>query len=793
MSGPVTGANGAAPLPPAAGAPNPPLPNPLDARVNNAAAGALDASRKDREEAPPSCCHRFWSVILFPFSWVPWLISKIRECCSNLFFDREIDDDPVPPRPIPPKPSGPHRGPLMQMPSLKLALSKLLAAEIKGIKALAGVSRAKQSMAHLQGQRDRHVAALDEMKAKVAAGDKAITTAQIQTLEKDILAVNKLLEVCHKAWQEKAETFKAEFLKQIGDQQKKLTDRFTPESLQKEPAAGDEVKGYSTYMDLYEQAVEMGFEEGVDAAAHKKLLECRPLLKDAFGFNNLGNTCWMNAALQACLGFEIIRDKIKADLEQGYAETEVWHKRRMASHDNKKPVKREAETYEDFAVRIQDFADKYPVKRSAKVEKVLFELRKEIHAGLVPEREDKEEEDAFAAREKAHAATAPKLANAETGDEFKARCKKHGFYDKHQASQEQRYLQGTPGFKVVKGSDWTIEMLSAETDADLKFRTDQHEKDADRKMESDSNFAKRQMIHKALRVFLEAWETGSVPLKDALEGVRKALADSKINVDFELASFGRQNCSGAFTRILMEVLGIQLQMIKANSVDGVEWEPVVLPNNDLPILLVEMLGSAEKISDGVALIKHVFQPRQNDTNGKYKKTLGYQSRMRLNTVPDILPVHFNRLVKVGPGERPDAEEAVERIITGVLPQIAEVMGPLENDRTHKAVKAFYRTLAVSADEKIDRKLKFDSFEMDLTEIFDKDAADGEPVKYRVMGFTVHEGGAGGGHYVAYRLCEDGKWRYYSDTTVKVIEDEKKVLEKMEDAYTLFAERIVDEE
>lgn len=65
----------------------------------------------------------------------------------------------------------------------------------------------------------------------------------------------------------------------------------------------------------------------------------------------------------------------------------------------------------------------------------------------------------------------------------------------------------------------------------------------------------------------------------------------------------------------------------------------------------------------------------------------------------------------------------------------------------------------------------------------------DPTRYRLNGISVHSGGLGGGHYVAYTCRSDGGWYFFSDSSVSRV-NQQEVLS--EEAYLLFYVREPDQ-
>lgn len=79
--------------------------------------------------------------------------------------------------------------------------------------------------------------------------------------------------------------------------------------------------------------------------------------------------------------------------------------------------------------------------------------------------------------------------------------------------------------------------------------------------------------------------------------------------------------------------------------------------------------------------------------------------------------------------------------------------------------------------------------IDLTPIFDPKICKGEAIKYKVVSFLMHHGPFGdGGHYTAYCLCPDGKWRHYDDSHVTEVTAEE-AEQEMSHAYGLLLSRV----
>lgn len=840
-------------------------------RADQAAQTALSTLKKEQAAQRPSCCKRFWQVLTCPFVWIyskiAGIFAKIRDCCRDVFSDNTpipvtededipiplppsdpTEDDPVPKKPDSkdtksPKPFNKFKftrsSPLTSVKQMKDEATKL-EGEIKkigktpGLKDLETLEKMQKRVTALQAAQKKKSTELEAQRKKVEAMPKEDVSAiqlkqrtdaekRVEQASSEFDGFGKELKQREDQWEKILEAGQGAILKELGNEQAALKKRLSKDALEKNPLDEEDLEKYNSYMKQYGQIKSLGWLDKTDKAVHAELIKYRPLFKDLQGFENLGNTCWMNSALQALLGIKAVRERIEGDLEPRYTETEEAFQMRLKELGNA-PTLRAAETDEAFAKRLEDFANKYPVKRSAKVETMLHNARVELH------------------KRRSLKTEAPKLLKAETDAQFQERVKQYGVYvaskgagqsardyTKYLEDHEKRYLTKAK-VKSPKSGAITFAPLPKETDAEFKARQEKYSADLERRKESDDEFETRKSVHDALKIWLSAWKDGNESMKDALEGVRQALMDSRLNDDFGPRSKGVQNCSASFVRTVMSVLDMPFFSVQTKKVGDKSQDMTPDPIYDLKIPLkggnadalfsapkreADAKSAAAKKSDADAkaaasededdddnleadardLILAYIAERQNpDLDNEWNNTSDYLTSYRLKTIPDVLPIHFHRRVTEAPASNPQIAEGVKKILRSVLPAVGQAIRvpklSEKDERAKKAMSAFVDQLVEPVDSKIDRKVIFNDLELDLTDLFDEDIRGADPIIYRVTSFTVHMGGSSGGHYVAYRLCDDGKWRYYSDDSqLKVLEDEEDVKAALSQAYNVFLERV----
>lgn len=564
--------------------------------------------------------------------------------------------------------------------------------------------------------------------------------------------------------------------------QNELLARLSPNSIKKTPVDSDTVQQYSDYMEHYKKLLKQGSIPAQDPA-HQKILSSWPVLRNVAGFVNLGNTCWMNSALQAIFGVDEIRKRINAGPQPRIEieSDEDWAARKEKLEKDR-PVPRPAESDNEFMQRLAQLELGYPVPRSDKVEKMLFNTATALFKrGLIRE--------------------APKLRKAETPEEFKKRVEK-GLVKKlslQGASQDERsykkYLNGledrflkAAGVSTSRGA-YAIAPRAAETRGEFAARQKRFDNDLERRMESESDYAQRVQLHQALGEVLRIWETGDLPLNDALEALITAIVESNYSSDFRESNLSSQNDSAAFLRIVMNVLDCSFISAASKQLNNAE-EPVQMPPDKVFDIRVPLRGNgAEEIEDAEELIKAVFAERANtNPKDKWRGSSDYKTSYKLKSIPTILPIHFFRKDSFAPPNDPELIEEVREFVKGHLPEIVKTIGSTPSKkRVKELTDAFVKKLMEPEDLKIDRPVTFESLEIDLTDIFDVDEG-ADSVKYRVKSFTVHLGGYDSGHYVAYRPGSDGKWYCYSDTEVTLV-NAKQFQDALSQAYNVLLERV----
>jgi hypothetical protein len=660
------------------------------------------------------------------------------------------------------------------------------------LKKLESAKRAKDI--ELEAQLKKHEA------NKTEAGEKLVSG-----FVSDLAAIQENLEQCGNDLKAKLERNKENFLKELHELQKALADRLMPAPAEKEAAAkvddasaksdaaaklddttaklvgakpvpvipkevarkrpidSDDVKDFDKYLRHLTNIVKFCWEDTVNMEMHADLIKAKKaVFKELQGFENVGNTCWMNAGLQALFGLKQIRNAIKSDIKPS-VETEIEVKHRL-----EKDPKKVAETDVQFLTRVNRIANSYPVPRSKEIQKMFFEARMGIHVRSKPVREDGEEQQNFEKRLKDHESKAPKLEKEEDRAQFLQRLATHGFREKQDPNREATCIRAEGITK--KDKDFVLAPRLAETDAEFAARQKP-------KIESNDDFEQRKKCHEILKALLNAWEEGE-PLKDHLVKLQNILAE--IN-ETEFVKY-RQNCTAAFTGEVMKVLGLPVYLAERIKVgEGANERPYDFVPTNRGLIGIN-LNQAKEGVEAHSLILETFAERTNkDKSEKYKRlgTYDYKISHRLMNIPEVLPVHFERRFVIANFDN----ERIAKMQTA-----AKNAAGCTSEEEAKEIDEALAGLGGLVDKKTNINLLFLGNEMDLTQIFDPGILGGKKITYRIKSFTNHEGTEKSGHYIGYRFCEDKKWRFYSDGSVHVVE-EKELVEALSQAYTLFLERI----
>lgn len=546
----------------------------------------------------------------------------------------------------------------------------------------------------------------------------------------------------------------------------------------------DDLQEYREYMHLYKRLVlDNKIEQGdtVHQGIVAKIDAEWKHLRELIGFTNLGNTCWMNSVLQATFGSKRMCWQIERDLERLDLETDEQWKERKEKLEKDPPVQRPAETDALFVKRLTTFKNKFPAKRTAKIDEMINKALSEVHQRNNPVKRSSESDEEFKKRVEEHAAAAPIFAPAaeESDTEFEARTKQYGVYVARRGRDQSERQYETYMQKTIKNylrangvteedDGYVIAPLGPESDADFKIREEQHASSLERLQESDEDFGKRKLVHEALQKLLEAWEHNLpfVDLEDALEQVRRAIIDSNFDSDFK--DNAEENDGAAFTRILMKVLGYELK-ISAGGHPVTDPGAICLP-----------LRSSDGDDDDPLNVEEALK-----TYFDVRPLAHGCTHSNLKNNPDIIPLHFGRRTMVGSPTDPQVATEIQKILKSRLSEINKLLSSRHSQEREKGViEAFVNGILQAENMKINRPVEFPASDVIRTPILGGAMFE----DYKVVSFTVHKGSYSGGHYVAYRLCDDGKWRCYNDSVVTEVNDKER-REAMAQAYNVILEQV----
>lgn len=788
--------------------------NGITKRVSDAGLRATTQLKKEHATPRKSCSSRLWTVakwIFFPFTW---LFSKIRNCWREVFSDPDATNEPEDDSPIditiPPPPStravndppkktdSDKKGAVSatQMKQLKESV-KQLEKEIKAFRSRdfgkfatieQRINNAKEVLAKQSEELSKQRKSLENAQKEGGKSNDALEK-RVSQLTSDIDEVSKALKLHEEEWQKKLASSKDEACNAFQKVQKDLKERLSSEqALKKDPIKQSDLTQFHQYLANFEQLKKLGWVNDTDTG-HIELIALKSKLKEVQGFANIGNTCWKNAALQAIFGAPVIREKILGDIDRQFVETESDWKKRKAELEANPPMQRPVEGAA-FAKRLAEVQEKYPIKRTAKIQKMLLSTWQALaKQGLVPEGKLKEAE-------------IQKLASEESDRDFEARAKKNSFSTRGTQSEDdfkayQKRLvaqfQVKHGIKKASGG-YQIEPRPAQTDDEFKAEQEKFEASLERRLESEEDFEKRKKVHSALQELFKAWNEGEVT-EDHLESFRKELTDSQINnAEFSTGTRNMQSDSAAFVVAILGALGLSIEMVQMKKMQNeADWKAMDATNPGA--IAVSLLGEgSDKIKHAQELIENAFAERANDNpEDKWRGSANYEQSYRLDRIPDVLPIHFHRKVTLNTSNAP---AVINRLEKGLKELIDKEFKSASEDNAKEAIEEFKKKLLAPRNIKVDRSIEFPANKvLNLGAIFSKEAKEAaglgedDEVDYLIKSFTVHSGSYNGGHYIAYRLGEDGVWRCYNDTVVTVV-NEKVLNEALGQAYNLFLERVV---
>lgn len=803
-----------------------------DSRISSAAQKSLNEQNKAKDLPRKSLCSRVWTVVTSPFVWIynkiAGALNKIKTCW-NAFSDSDEEDDisdngkevpvtspknntpsipaaetesdeeddeeveslkkPTPTTTEKPKNSAApttstkessiantaERSNQAAMKRLKddvVGLKTDIERVGKAVKAedkpadlddLEGFIRVKERLGKLEESRKKksdelegELKKLEALRVNTKPDDKAsqekkeVSEKAVEQFLADLDEVTKNLKERETELNEKLSAYKEKMVSLFNEKQKALT--VTPENKKQKPLETDDnedddeevckedplkklEQNLREYQKHFRNICKLGWE--VDKSSNLTVLKtAKSIVKDLQGFPQLGNTCWMNAGLQGLLGLKNVREAIKAEIKKG-EESESARKLRLEKNPQK-PI----ESNEEFSLRIDNIAKMYPARLTEEVQKMLFDARK-----MLPENEGMTKPDP-----------------EESLEAFRKRQRKNCL----QKNDLKLYLSA----KVKKNEfektehGYVLKPFPAETDIEFRERSKPQP-------ESEDEFKQRKEVHAALKKVLEAWEDNADGIRDALYQLRQTFTNG-INPELCLKEVGHQTTSDALVFAVVKTLGLGVDMIRTNKMTNDDQVTEDFCDKDFNFK-VNLTEEAEKENDAAALIKMAFAESRNTDDTKWKDALDFTSSWKIAKIPSVMMFHFNRKT---------AKQIFNSLEVSRMKEAAkkEMVDKLTDER-ERAFNEAFDSLKKSNEIRVTRDLTLDGFEgdyhkgymVDLTDELtesEKAQLDGKRLKVRIYGFTVHKGGISGGHYMAYRHCEDGLWRYYSDSTVSIVNEEE---------------------
>jgi len=523
---------------------------------------------------------------------------------------------------------------------------------------------------------------------------------------------------------------------------------------------------------------------------HNKLQTERKKFVDAIGLVNIGNTCWMNATLQALYGIKEVTHRIKTMTDPApiFKETEAFHKERTANIPPVRPRTMNEETDEEFEKRIQDFENKYPVKRSDKVEKMLHEARMAFY-----EKNGKK-------------GNKPELRKAETDDAFQSRLKKHGLIDYvagwKKIQMPEKYFEKSLDGKEEEYKKQYLEMyphflspLKPESEKEFTARKEKYymDKKIAREQSSTDELAKKKEILTALKGVWNAWENDESKLEDALKKLEKEIYNG-ISHEYRAAdNKGEQNDSAPLVEIIMEVLGFQnIESAKRKSsklnIESVTAAPSYIWN--IPL-------AGQKVTTANDLIENSTVERPNTDpdqlwNTGVERTSNYLVQYSLTSDPQpVMALRFER--RWQGKDKEELEDKVKKIDLNipewerVIKHLRDQLGREDLDADN-IKKSLIRTLLPGSVNR--HPINFKDYVLDLSCAYSPAVRAKYPngIRFRARSIIKHAGTDSSGHYTSVRVEKNGAGRHLNDETVSIL-SKKEMSEESSGGYIVLCERI----
>lgn len=268
--------------------------------------------------------------------------------------------------------------------------------------------------------------------------------------------------------------------------------------------------------------------------------------------------------------------------------------------------------------------------------------------------------------------------------------------------------------------------------------------------ESDRSYKNRCKLQKSLYGVVKAIKSRDTDsIRKAMITLRLALFYSGFHSDFQPKDMLNQQDAPTFISVIFRELGkvVDWRQTRTFQHEGVDHQRdgVIDPQ---PIVGVSIRDEDMKLKD---LIAKEFSDEPIDDD---------QQAIRVNIEgSDYQISQYNSKAQ----------------ITGIIPDFL----PIQIKRMNADGSKNSKPVPCSLDS------------IDLTDIFDpKIIGEGQrPLLYQVFSFQVHHGeSAENGHYTAYGLCPDGKWRHYNDHLVTEVTVEE-VEQEIQHAYSLMLVRV----
>lgn len=728
----------------------------INQRTDKVAQAAIQQSQKEKDAPRASCCARVWKVFSWIFYPFTWLISKISSCCHEIFSTDPVEpptNTPDPnetsnsvPTPTPPAktqgnptkvpqqnpekekepektrhaPTHPSSTPPSKVGSpnktpaaVPVNLKKLKDDVVKQRSEVAKIKKISslkdvQKLYTIQNR-------LEHLQAEQKKRGAEIAKKSASAIEKSTYAEieQKMQSLENETLQKITESYD-EVYKEFSEMQEGLSNRLSEESLKALPPEADDVEQYSVYLEQFRKLENLGWITAEDPT-HQEIVEAGAKLKDAVGFTNrtgLPPDDNVTPLQNVCW--------MNATLQALFAIDEI------VNRINQDLVQGKDESNNSFAKRqnlqgalrniltARDSGDISSVTRAQEeLEGIIFSLGIDGFDAQSRGNQNDSSSLVLIILEYFGFAIPIKQISIEILEEDAKRAPEQGSKNISQCTLEVAFQGKEKNLRNLIQASLEEERNAKET----PWRTD---KGVDRYRVVDRLMSIPPFLPIQLkrRVIID-------PLKDEMALARQiSIKDAVSKVKEEAAK-------------------------KSQHKSDTEKE--------------------EKSKDGEKVTKSQTA-KKNEAADKSKKDDKLEKLVKQAT---------DKATKEAESKVKDQKALlIEGILQRCRKEINDVMGkPLLDEVFQEADKDYANKLTSRRQNfKLPRTITYPKDNegvFDLTDIFDPSVRhNDEPIAYRVKSFIVHGGNGGGGHYFAYRMDDQGRWRCYNDHRVTLVNDKE---------------------